>query len=80
MLYMYCIKLNHIRETLWYKLICRFGIDFFIAFISNSPESQTDLLVSGSRGIVNEERDVVDCIKIFLVSLSKIHSHLDILN
>ena len=76
---LYCIKLNQNRETLWYKLICRFGIDYFIAFISNSPESQIDLLFSGSRGILNEEKDVVDCIKIFLVSLSKIPSHLDIL-
>ncbi|MEW8150680.1 MAG: reverse transcriptase family protein [Candidatus Thiodiazotropha endolucinida] len=78
-LMLYCIKLNQNRETLWYKLICRFGIDYFIAFISNSPESQIDLLFSGSRGILNEEKDVVDCIKIFLVSLSKIPSHLDIL-
>ena len=46
----YCIKLNQIRETSWYKVICRFGIDYFIAFISNSPESQIDLLFSGSRG------------------------------
>ena len=45
-----CIKLNQIRETLWYKLICRFGIDYFIAFISNSPESQIDILFSGSSG------------------------------
>ena len=78
-LMLYCIKLNQNRETLWYKLICRFGIDYFIVFISNSPESQIDLLYSGSKGILNEEKDVVDCIKIFLVSLSKIPSHLDIL-
>lgn len=73
-LMLYCIKLNQFRETLWYKLICRFGIDYFIAFISNSPESQIDLLFSGLRGILNEGKDVIDCIKLFLVSLSKIPS------
>ena len=50
-LMLYCIKLNQNRETLWYKLICRFDIDYFKVFISNSPESQIDLLFSGSRGI-----------------------------
>ena len=71
---LYCIKLNQFRETLWYKLVCRLCIDYFIAFISNSPDSQIDLLFSESRGVLNEEKDVVGCIKIFVGSLSKISS------
>ena len=40
--------------------------------MSHSPERQLDLLFSGSREILNEEKDVIDCIKIFLMSLSKL--------
>ena len=57
-LMLYCIKLTQFRETLWYKLICRFGIDYFIVFISNSAENQIDLLFSGFREILNEEKEL----------------------
>ena len=40
--------------------------------MSQSPERRLDLLFSGSREILNEEKDVNDCIKIFLMSSSKI--------
>ena len=43
--------------------------------MSRSPERQIELLFSGSRGILNEEKDIIDCIKIFLMSLSKIPSN-----
>ena len=54
---LYCIKLNQCRETLWHKLICRFGIDYFIAFISNLPKSEIGLLFSGLRELLNEEKE-----------------------
>ena len=57
---------------LWYKLLSRFGFNYFTVFISHSPERQIDLLFTGSREILIDEKDVLDCIKIFLMSISKI--------
>ena len=47
-------------------------MNYFNIFMSHSPERQLDLLFPGSREILNEETDVIDCIKIFLMSLSKL--------
>ena len=47
--------------------------------MSRSPERQVDLLFSGCRGILNEEKDIIDCIKIVLMSLSKIPSKTSII-
>ena len=71
-LLLYCTKLNQFRDALWQKLLTRFGIDYFIVLMSRSPERQIELLFSGSRGILNEEKDIIDCLKIFLMSLTKI--------
>ena len=71
-LMLYCIKLNDFRESLWYRLLSRFDVNYFNSFMSHSPERQLDLLFSGPREILNEEKDVIDCIKLFLMSLSKI--------
>ena len=78
-LLLYCTKLNQFRDALWQKLLTRFGIDYFIVLMSHSPERQIELLFSGSRGILNEEKDIIDCIKIFLMSLSKIPSKTNII-
>ena len=61
-----------LREVLWYKLLSRFGFNYFTVFISDSPERQIDLLFTGSREILIDEKDVLDCIKVLLMSLSKI--------
>ena len=60
-------KLKEFREVLWYKLLSRFGINYFTLFMSHSPERQIDLLFTGSREILNDEKDVLDCIKILKV-------------
>ena len=71
-LLLYCVKLKEFREVLWYKLLSRFGFNYFTVFISHSPERQIDLLFTGSREILIDEKDVLDSIKIFLMSISKI--------
>lgn len=78
-LMLYCIHLNNFRNVLWKRLLNRFGVNFFIDFISNPPESQIDLLFSGSRELLNDEKDVKDCMKIFLMSLAKLPSYSNIL-
>ena len=55
-----------------YRLLSRFGVNYFNSFMSHSPERQLHLLFSRSREILNEEKDVTDCINIFLMSFSKI--------
>ena len=72
-LLLYCVKLKEFREVLWYKLLSRFGINYFTVFMSHSPERQIDLLFTGSREILNDEKYVLDCIKMLLMSLSNIY-------
>ena len=64
---LYYIKLNDFREILWYRLLSRFGVNYFNSFMSHSPERQLDLLFFGSSENLIEEKDVIDCIKIFLI-------------
>ena len=45
-----------------------FGFNYFTVFISHSPGRQIDLLFTGSREILIDEKDVLDCIKILLVN------------
>ena len=71
-LLLYSHSLNQFREVLWYNLLSHFGLHYFTIFMSYSPERQIDLLFTGSREILNDEKDVIDCIKIFLMSLTKI--------
>ena len=42
--------------------------------MSHSPEMQLYLLFSGSREVLNDKKDVEDCIRILLLALSKIPS------
>ena len=63
---LYGVKLKEFREVLWYKLLRRFGFNYFNVFMSHSPERQIDMFTS-SREILNDENDVFDCIKILLM-------------
>ena len=52
---------------------------YFILLMSRSPEKQIDLLFSGSRGILNDEKDIIDGINIFLMLLIKMPSKTSII-
>lgn len=69
-----CVRLCDIRDTLWERLLSRFGVNFYIQFISYPPETQIDMLYSGAREILDGEKDVIDCIKLFLRSFEKLPS------
>lgn len=73
---LYCAELSEFRDALWRRLLSRFGVKFYIESTSNPPKNQIDLLFTGSREILNNERDITDCI---LMSFMKIPSHSDIL-
>ena len=62
------------------RLIYRFGMTFFYAFISEPSRTQLEMLYSGCSNILKRKTDVtgcVDCI-VQVCFLAKIHSHSDI--
>ena len=61
------------RELLWNKLIYRFGFEVFITFIALPVDRQLNGLFSGCQNILSEVQDVIDCLKIFVMSLYKIY-------
>ena len=63
---LFCCKTNTFRETLWGKLLNRFGMAFFIALLSESPKSQIEMLFSGCYKILQNDTDVTDCVKVFV--------------
>lgn len=75
-LLLYCTELEHFRETLWSRLIGRFGIEFFVNFITNPPEKQLHILFTGSRETLDAETDIYDFLKIFLIALMKVPPNL----
>ena len=70
-LLLFCRKTNEFRESLWLRLIFKFGLNFFDQFISETPKGQLELLFSGCAKILNKET-VKDCVKIFVLTLGKI--------
>ncbi|MCG8048788.1 MAG: reverse transcriptase family protein [Candidatus Thiodiazotropha taylori] len=76
-LLLYCSNTNEFREILWSRLIMRFGLTFFSTFMLESPKSQLELLFSGCSKLLNDKTDIVDCVKIFVTSLVKIHPPAD---
>lgn len=70
-LLLFCHRMDDFRNILWKRLYIRFSVDFFVAFTTYPPEKQTDLLFSGCCEILGSEGDIVDCIKIFIVSWGK---------
>lgn len=72
-LLLFCKYTQEFRNLLWEKLMNRFGLDFYLAFIAYSPVDQVDLLFSGCQGILSSETDTFDCIRIFVLSLLHIH-------
>ena len=75
---LFCSKTNVFRETLWGRLLYRFGMPFFSAFISESPKGQIEMHFSGCTKILKNDADVTDCVKIFVTSLIKVHSKPDV--
>ena len=73
-LLLFCRKTNGFRESLWPRLILKFGLNFFDQFISETPKGRLELLFSGCAKILNNETDIKDCVKIFVLTLGKIHS------
>ena len=69
-----CARLCDIRDILWKRLLNRFGVKYYIEFISYPPEAQIDMLFSGSREILDDKKDVFDCIKIVLRYFEKLPS------
>lgn len=67
-----CNRTNEFRDIFWKKLILRFGLEYFMLFISYSPDYQLEMLFSGCRGILSNEVDILDCLKIFVIYLAKI--------
>ena len=53
---LFCRNTNEFREILWRRLILRFGLTFFSAFLSESPKSQLELLFSGCSKILNDRK------------------------
>ena len=72
---LFCSKTFDFQETLWRRLIFRFGMHFFNSFTSVSPKGQEELLFSGCSKLLNNRIDVSDCVKIFSTALAKFHVH-----
>ena len=75
---LFCRQTENFRESLWCRLIYRFGMTFFHAFISEPPRTQLEMLYSGCSNILKSKTDVTDCVKLFVTGLAKIQSHSDI--
>ena len=75
---LFSCKTNVFRETLWDRLLHRLGMQFFSAFISESQKGQIEMLFSGCTKILKNDADVTDCVKIFVTSLTKVHSKPDV--
>ena len=72
---LYCSQTVDFQETLWRRLIFRFGMHFFNSFMTESPNGQIELLYSGCSKLLNNKIDVTDCVKIFSTALAKLHVH-----
>ena len=71
---LFCSKAFDFQETLWRRLIFRFGIHFFNSIISVSNKGQVELIFSGcSKLLTNKTIDVIDCVKMFPSALAKLH-------
>ena len=75
---LFCKQTENFRDSLWCRLIYRFGMTFFHAFISEPPRTQLEMLYSGCSNILKCKTDVTDCVKLFVTGLAKIQSHSDI--
>ena len=76
-LILFCNRTNEYRDIFWKKLILRFGLEYFMLLISYSPDCQLEMLFSGCRGVLSDEVEILDCLKIFVNYLAKIQFNSD---
>ena len=76
-LILFCNRTNEFRDIFWKKLILQFGLEYFMLLISYSPDCQLEMLFSGCRGVLSDEVDILDCLKIFVNYLAKIQFNSD---
>ena len=74
---LYCPGTNTIRNVLWRRLLMRFGVDFYKQFITLSPSDQVNALFSGFYGLVQDDNDRIETLKIFLKTLKLLQWHLN---
>ena len=63
------LSLIYFRTELWQKLIKRFGLAFYIEYISLSVSEQVNALLSGFSNMLQLESDRSDSMKLFLKAL-----------
>ena len=61
---------------LWRKLFSRFGVEFFMRFISLSPSDQVNALFSRLYGLEIDETVRLESLKILLQSMKLLEWHL----
>lgn len=64
-LLLYCPYTDSFRKVLWYKLLGRFGVQFYNRFKALSPSDQIDGLFSGCSDILTDDADRWECLKFF---------------
>lgn len=70
-LVLFCKNNESIRKELWAKLIERFGINFYLWFISLSPFNQAVSLLSTFEHVLIDENDKRSAMKIVIFTLYK---------
>ena len=63
---LYCPSANTLRYVLWRRLFSRFDVEFYRQFISLSPSDQVNALFSGFYGLMHDENDRLESLKILL--------------
>ena len=66
---LFCRSNSYFRTELWQKLIKRFGLAFYIEYISLSVSEQVNALLSGFSNMLQLESDRFDSMKLFLKAL-----------
>ena len=74
---LYCPGTNTFRYVLWRRLLKRFGVDFYKQFTTLSPSDQVNALFSGFYGLVQDDNDRIETLKIFLKTLKLLQWHLN---
>ena len=69
---LFCQSNSYFRTELWQKLIKRFGLAFYIAYISLSASEQVNALLSGFSNMLHFESDRFDSKKLFLKAPMKL--------
>ena len=74
----YCTALALILLDMCYgaDCLCALGVDFYKQFTTLSPSDQVNALFSGFYGLVQDDNDRIETLKIFLKTLKLLQWHL----